>query len=256
MNRGYIKYFRKWTDEPWWQNLKLSHFFTYCLTKASHKSRDTIVGYKNVSLRPGQFIFGRKIAAQETGLSEQEIRTCIKYLTENGKINCEPTSKFSIITVLDWSTYQDWDGSSNQQVTSTQPANNHRQECKEFKESKENNDIELYEEIISYLNQEAHTDFKPSNEKTQQHIDDRLKEGFTIEDFKRVISIKSREWSGTEFKKYLRPETLFGDKFESYLNQPDEIGPRPDQSMICKKCEKKVGGLFHDEYCRDCYLEK
>ena len=42
---------------------------------------------------------------------------------------------------------------------------------------------------------------------------------FTVEDFKTVIDKKSLEWMGTEREKYLRPQTLFGTKFESYLNQ-------------------------------------
>lgn len=47
----------------------------------------------------------------------------------------------------------------------------------------------------------------------------RLKEGFTYQDFISVIDKKYAEWNGTEFQAYLRPETLFGTKFESYLNQ-------------------------------------
>lgn len=47
----------------------------------------------------------------------------------------------------------------------------------------------------------------------------RLNEGYTVEDFYTVIDKKYDEWQGTEREKYLRPETLFGNKFESYLNQ-------------------------------------
>ncbi|MFR6258931.1 MAG: conserved phage C-terminal domain-containing protein, partial [Anaerovoracaceae bacterium] len=47
----------------------------------------------------------------------------------------------------------------------------------------------------------------------------RLSDGFSVEDFKLVIEKKYKEWQGTEFEKFLRPETLFGTKFESYLNQ-------------------------------------
>ena len=46
-----------------------------------------------------------------------------------------------------------------------------------------------------------------------------MNEKFTVDDFKTVIDKKSREWLGTDMEKYLRPETLFGTKFESYLNQ-------------------------------------
>lgn len=53
-----------------------------------------------------------------------------------------------------------------------------------------------------------------------------MNEGFSVEDFKTVIDKKYNDWKGTEWEKYLRPETLFGAKFESYLNQK-EITKQP-----------------------------
>lgn len=75
-----------------------------------------------------------------------------------------------------------------------------------------------YKEIIDYLNQRAGTAFRPSSRATQSHINARLAEGFKVEDFKIVIDKMSTEWIGTEMQQYLRPETLFGAKFEGYLN--------------------------------------
>lgn len=72
--------------------------------------------------------------------------------------------------------------------------------------------------IVDYLNQKAGTKYKSSSKKTQTCIHARLAEGFTEDDFKTVIDKKCDEWLGTEFEQYLRPETLFGTKFESYLN--------------------------------------
>lgn len=72
--------------------------------------------------------------------------------------------------------------------------------------------------LIEYLNEKAKTSYRAKSKSTQQHIKARLNEGFTIDDFKKVIDNKCAEWLGTEFEKYLRPETLFGTKFESYLN--------------------------------------
>ena len=73
-------------------------------------------------------------------------------------------------------------------------------------------------EIILYLNEKAGTNYRASSKKTQTCIHARLAEGFTIDDFKTVIDKKCFEWIGTEFEKFLRPETLFGTKFEGYLN--------------------------------------
>jgi len=72
--------------------------------------------------------------------------------------------------------------------------------------------------IISHLNERAGTNYRASSKKTQSSIHARIADGFTIEDFITVIDKKCDEWIGTEYEKYLRPETLFGTKFEGYLN--------------------------------------
>lgn len=76
-----------------------------------------------------------------------------------------------------------------------------------------------YEEIIEYLNQKAGTSFRSRSTDSRKHIHARLDEGFTLQDFKTVIDKKVAEWKGTDYAKYLRPATLFGSKFEGYLNQ-------------------------------------
>ena len=78
-------------------------------------------------------------------------------------------------------------------------------------------------EIIDYLNKKINSKYKTTNKITQKHIKARLIEGFTIENFKTVINKKYEEWYGTDMQQYLRPETLFGTKFESYLNAPTKI---------------------------------
>lgn len=79
-------------------------------------------------------------------------------------------------------------------------------------------DKKPYENIIARLNEKAGTHYRATSKATQGHINARLGEGFTVEDFYTVIDKKCMEWKGTEWEKYLRPETLFGTKFENYLN--------------------------------------
>lgn len=85
------------------------------------------------------------------------------------------------------------------------------------------NKKEIYKYIIDRLNEKAGTNYRATGKATQSHINARLAEGFTVEDFFTVINKKCAEWKGTDFEKYLRPETLFGTKFESYLNTPTSI---------------------------------
>ena len=79
-------------------------------------------------------------------------------------------------------------------------------------------DINTYKDIVGYLNEKAVTSYKATSKATQSHINARLKEGYTVDDFKKVIDNQHEKWKGTEYEQYLRPSTLFGSKFENYLN--------------------------------------
>lgn len=72
-------------------------------------------------------------------------------------------------------------------------------------------------EIVSYLNEICETGFRPASERTRKLINTRFGEGATLEDFRLVIRHMHEEWAGTNQAQYLRPETLFGPKFEGYL---------------------------------------
>lgn len=74
-------------------------------------------------------------------------------------------------------------------------------------------------EIIDYLNECTGKSYKPTSKVAILNINARIKEGYTKDDFIKVISVKSTKWLGTKFEDYLTPNTLFGNKFESYLNE-------------------------------------
>jgi uncharacterized phage protein (TIGR02220 family) len=81
-----------------------------------------------------------------------------------------------------------------------------------------------YQEIISYLNDQAEKSFKFSTNGTKSLIRARWNEGYRFEDFKKVIDIKCSKWkSDPKMIDYLRPQTLFGTKFESYLNEKPNL---------------------------------
>ena len=74
-------------------------------------------------------------------------------------------------------------------------------------------------EIIEYLNIKTGSKFKATTKPYIQAIRSRLKEGYTVDDFKTVIDKKCREWKGTKLEKYLTPKTLFAPShFDTYLN--------------------------------------
>lgn len=87
-------------------------------------------------------------------------------------------------------------------------------------------------EIIDYLNQKTGSKYKASSKKNTDLINARINEGFTLEDFKQAIDNKVTEWTGTKYEMFLRPETLFSNKMQGYINQKQtnlvEVGDRND----------------------------
>lgn len=95
-----------------------------------------------------------------------------------------------------------------------------------------------YEKIIDYLNRKTNSHYRPTSKATRRLIKARYNEGFIDIDFKTVIDKKCAEWlQDGNMVQYLRPETLFGTKFEAYLNQPD-TGPIPRRNFESKPVRK------------------
>ena len=101
-------------------------------------------------------------------------------------------------------------------------------------ETKKSKFSEETEEIISYLNSKAGTHYR-NVDSNRKLITARMKEGYTVEDFKTVIDKKCDEWKGTDMQQFIRPVTLFqASKFENYLNAPvkkkqqNVVIPMPD----------------------------
>lgn len=97
------------------------------------------------------------------------------------------------------------------------------------------------EDIVTFLNSMVGSNYKSTTSKTRKLIAARLAEGFTIDDFKAVITKKAKEWQGTDMAQYLRPETLFGTKFEGYLNQPEVRNNR--RSPISRAEQERQEGI-------------
>lgn len=89
----------------------------------------------------------------------------------------------------------------------------------EKEEGKEEEKENIYRQIVEYLNSKLNSKYKYTSKLTRSKINARLNEGYKLDDFIVVIDKKVDEWKGTEFEKYLCPDTLFGTKFEKYLNQ-------------------------------------
>lgn len=167
-------------------------------------------------------------------LTTQKVRTILKKFEKQGYIEFlssgskgkESTLKLTVKQQLfnnnatnKTEQLQQVEDSPNNNVTTIQQQSNNTTKKKE----KDNNNI--YSLVIDYLNRKASTNYRSNTKNTRSCINARVKEGFTVEDFKKVIDYKSKDWIGTDFEKYLRPATLFGTKFENYLNEANKKTP-------------------------------
>lgn len=116
-------------------------------------------------------------------------------------------------------------------------------EPKDLKPIVENPEIP-FKEIIDALNFESGKRYGHTNEATRRKIKARWNDGYRLEDFRYVIQIKCREWVNTQQEKYLRPETLFGNKFESYLNQKTIETMEPRATTVHQQERHKQTALF------------
>jgi hypothetical protein len=149
---GWIKLSRSLIDKPIFQNEKLLKVWIWCLLKATHTGYEQLIGLHKVWLEPGQFIFGRKKAAEELIIAESTVWRMMQFLADKNNPSLEITSysKYSIITIVNWAGYQVEKSDScepsidkalrrlpEQQVDSkwtTSGPSGHKQECKECKE--------------------------------------------------------------------------------------------------------------------------
>ena len=133
----------------------------------------------------------------------------------------------------------------------------------EEKEEKATDDTsllaEIAEKVISHLNRKTDSKYRANTKSTRKHINARLNEGYSLDDFIVVIDKKCAEWQATEFEKYLCPETLFGTKFEKYLNQketkqkkkesvPSWFNKEPEEQELSDERKREIEEIINGTY--------
>lgn len=233
---SYIRLHRKMTEWEWYSDINTKVLFLHLLLKANWKAKD----WKGVTVNRGQFISSHKILADETGLTVGEVRTALKHLN-NKEVTLKAFNKFGLYTVINYDKYQYNDSQeSSQLAVSQQPIDmllaTTNKEKNVIKEKKEKNNT-LCTEVVSYLNEKTGKNFRASTPGTQQHINARIEDGYILDDFKKVIDIKCKQWLNTKDEIYLRPKTLFTpNHFDSYLNDYSEKAY--DEDSNCFKLAK------------------
>lgn len=198
-----------------------------------------------------------KMLADELGFEENTVKLALEALEQFDMI----VTDCNFLFISGWQEHQNIEGMDKIREQTRQRVAKHREkqklllgnvtsnvtvtQCNALEEDIEKEtDKEIYISIVDYLNEKAGTGYKATSKKTQSCIHARLAEGFTIDDFKTVIEKKCAEWIGTEWEKFIRPETLFGTKFESYLNAKVTKKQQPVNTGMAVGVADPLEGLF------------
>lgn len=130
MDEGFVKLYRKFEHWEWFTRSNMVHFFVFLLLRATHK--DT--RYMGHELKRGQLVFGLNSAKKATGLSIQNMRSCLTLLKSTEEVTVWSTHRFSIITIANYEKYQERSTDyPTRKVTRNQHATNNIQEVKNVK---------------------------------------------------------------------------------------------------------------------------
>ena len=184
--------YKDWEENfPFWSNATIRRTIASC-----EKQNIIIVGNYN---RAG---FDK---TKWYAVNYEEIEGMSKRIAQNEQTSC---SKRAIGTA------------HNEQPNTIDYTETSSETIKDTMSSSDEHDHIPYSEIVEYLNEKTNSQFRSTTKKTQTVIKARYNEGYVIDDFKKVIDVKTADWlNNSKMNMYLRPETLFGTRFEGYLNQ-------------------------------------
>ena len=143
--QGYIKLHRSILGWEWWGDANTTRVFLWLLLNAQWEDSR----YRGVEIPKGSLIAGRKIIAEEFGISERNVRTSLNHLKSTNEITIKSTNKFSVITIVNWEKYQGFDSEVTNKLTNkpslSRPTSDHIKEIKNIRNKEEKKSgTELY----------------------------------------------------------------------------------------------------------------
>ena len=236
---GWIKVYRKIRQSFVWTDANQLKLWLLILMKASHEGHRFLFNGQQVDVSSGQLVTGRDALAFEFNegvkrdhrIAARTLWRWIKQFEKEQMLSIKSTSQYSVITVIEWSTYQDGD----QQVSIGSPSAVHHLSTYKNVKNEENEKkstlhrpadaepVVNYANVIAYLNKKSGKHFKDT-ETNRKLIRSRLSEGFSKDDIKTAIDHVVAGWKGTEMERYIQPSTIFrASKFEGYVNSVPRV---------------------------------
>ena len=247
MADGWVKLHRELQNHYLWEDKPFSkgQAWVDLILLANYEDRKFPLGNQLIEAKRGEVITSELKLMQRWGWSKSKVRSFLTLLQNEEMIVKKTDHKKTTLILTNYCVWQD-------SQTMNEPQKNHKKTAKKpqkdtnkklrSKEVKNN-----IKDIVEYMNSVLGTKYKANSKTTISHISARLDEGFVLEDFKKVIDLKFSKW-GNDIKMaaYLRPQTLFGTKFESYLNEAGKEERNTDAKNKSSKYAKVVDSYEPD----------
>ncbi len=144
MNTGWIKLHRKLLQNPIFTSEKGLKVWIWCLLRSNHQENEVYVGLEKVSVKSGEFIFGRDSASLELGMKPSTVRNWIQALKKDSYVDIKTTSKYSVISIKNWIDYQDVDSQVDNKVKTKQKQSDTDKNVKNEKNIYNSNEIKIF----------------------------------------------------------------------------------------------------------------
>lgn len=137
MEQGWIKLHRKILNNPLLSKPLWAWLWIVLLLKVNHKETKMIWNNKIIVIKQGQFITGRKELSKQTGISESTVENILNYLESEHQIEQQKTTKYRLITIVNWENYQNSDNTfDNKKTTKRQQKDTNNNDKNENNEKK------------------------------------------------------------------------------------------------------------------------
>ena len=243
-----ISYAKIWTtifNDSWFLSLNCQQRGLWLQIIVYAKSQGDVSRFFYRSCTAFAQLMGMDRSVMAHSLRKYQLEGRLYIVLEKGK-----PLEIDILNYSYWQGLKDdkaWRKNSNN-VDDISSTNNNKNNNKNINNNIYSSDVSNipYKEIIEHLNLCAKTNYKYRSKKTQSLIKARWNEGYRFEDFKYVHSVKMEQWMNSDMEKYMRPETLYSNKFESYREQKpkSKISQMPDwQRKNAEVMKRKLGEL-------------
>lgn len=228
MQQGWICVHRSITEHWLHEDKPFGKFGAWVdlLLMANHEARKMSIGGEFTMIERGQLFTSSLSLSERWGWSRGKVERFLKQLENDQMMERKRTPNGQLLTLVNYSVYQDMGTTNGHQTDSRRTSNGQPTDTNNNVNNVNNENKNKYTDqiaqIFDYLNQKTGRHYTGRSEAQRKFIIARLKEGYTLEEFKRVIDNKTAAWlNDPERSVYLRPETLFGTKFETYLNDTE-----------------------------------